>query len=163
MQSGGGAGAGGDHIGDQQSGRRFERQAAGQLGRQGLCHEAEPRAAHSAVLDQLGSDRSRHVGGDGERETRDLECEDRVDADDLTVEVHQRAAGAAQAQDRGRLEVVGSEGPGALATARADDAGGHRRPQPLRRADRHDPVAHAGAIGVRQPREGERREFRRRS
>ncbi|ABA49128.1 hypothetical protein BURPS1710b_1013 [Burkholderia pseudomallei 1710b] len=109
-----------------------------------LHGDAEPAAAHVARLHELVLHLHRLVDRDRERqplEAARLRVDHRVDADHLAVQVEQRAARVAGVHghvglDERRVVLVGQR-----TRLRADDARGDRVVEPVRRADRDDPLA----------------------
>ena len=104
---------------------------------------------------QLVDHRLRRIDGDGEADVLGLPGDRGVDADDVALEVEQRAAGVARV-DRGvGLQEVGevlAVGLGEAAVLGRHDAGRHRRPagEVEGVADGDDLVAHLEGIGVAQ-------------
>ena len=72
----------------------------------------------------------------------------RVDADDLAIEVEQRAAGIAAIDGGVGLDVVVVRTGIDVAVARRDDAGGHRAAEAERIADRDHPFAEPQLVGI---------------
>ena len=104
---------------------------------------------------QLVDHRLRRIDGDGEADVLGLPGDRGVDADDVALEVEQRAAGVARV-DRGvGLQEVGevlAVGLGEAAVLGRHDPGRHRRPagEVEGVADGDDLVAHLEGIGVAQ-------------
>ncbi len=102
---------------------------------------------------QLLGDPLRQVDGDGEADafiTAAVGRNGRVDADDLAVEVHERAAAVAGIDGRVSLDEVLSLVDADAAPLGADDAGGHGAFQPEGIAQREDPIAYFHLVAVTQ-------------
>lgn len=101
LQTGLGCGRALDHFGDDRAAIGFDPETAREIGRQVLHDDAELPAPHAAVLDQLLLDVARHVDRNREPDADAATggTDDRgVEADELTADVDQRAAGIAGVQ-----------------------------------------------------------------
>ncbi len=129
----------------------LEAEAGGHVLVESLDLHAEPAAVDVAVLAQL-ADHVRH----GARRDREADADAAavgridhgVDADHAPALVEDRAAGVALVDRRVDLQVVVVGARLDVATARRDDAGGGGAAEAEGIADRDDPVADAGAVGV---------------
>ena len=147
------AGGGGGQIllrrGHQRAARLLEAEVVGQIRGHILNLDADPAARDRAVLLELLHDVLDDVAGDGEADADAAarRREDRgVDAHHLAFGVEGRAAGIAVIDRRVDLQEV-VIGPGAdVASARRDDAGGHRSAEAERVADRDHPIADARRV-----------------
>ena len=156
-------------AGDQRAARGLDVEALGDLVGDLLDADAEPAAAKLAELTQRIHHADDGLGGhrkaDADRAARGRD-DQRVDADDLAVEIEQRAAGIA-AVDRGVGLDVAVIGSGIdVAVARRDDAGGDGAAKAERIADRDHPFAKPQLVGIaefhRDQRFRRRREFQHR-
>src|SRR5690349_14479431 len=134
-------------LGDDRAARGRQVEGLGQLGRDVLAADADAPAHYRAVRDDLVHHVARQLGRDGEAQAdvagdAALRVEaGGVDADQLALEVHQRAAGVARV-DRGvGLDEVLVAAAEAGAAGGADDAGGHGLAEAERVADRDHEVA----------------------
>ncbi len=138
---------------------RLEVQALGDLVGHLLDAHAEPAATGFAELAQLIDDRDRGLGrhreADADRAAR--RRDDRgVDADDIALEIEQRAAGIAAIDGGVGLDVV-VVGTGLdVAVARRHDAGGDGAAEAERIADRDHPFAEPQPVGIAERNRGER-------
>ena len=141
------------HIGDHHALAALHLEGVGQFLGEILNGHAEHAAAHFAVLDQLVHYVHRHVGGDGEADAHIAAGGGEnggVDADQLAVEIDQRAAGVARVNGGvGLNEVLVALDAQAGAAQRRHDAGGHRLPEAEGVADGDHEITdlEAGGIG----------------
>ena len=123
--------------------------------RRGRRADADIGAPHPAVARDFAGDEIGGVGGDGEADALRAHDDGGVDADDLAGGRDERAAGVAGVQRRvGLHDVLDHAARSRLQRApeRGDDAGGHRRVEAERIADRNRDLAAPEFGAVAQPR-----------
>src|SRR5207245_283644 len=131
------------------AGARVHLHRGRELGREILDADADPRALHVTVLHDLLGGATREVRRDREADAGAPTDDHRVDGEDATVEIAERAARVSRVDARVGLQVVldlvHAETTAAL---RAEDARRDRVREGERRADRDDPLADAGVVGI---------------
>ena len=124
-----------------------------------LDDDAQVGAVHLAVLLQLSADPLGQVDGDGEADAlvaAGVGRNGRVDADDLAVEIHQRAAAVAGIDGRVGLDEILAVGDADAASLGADDAGRDGAFQSEGLAEGQHPIADFDLVAVAQPGGGQR-------
>ena len=138
--------------GDQRTARVLEAEGLGDSPVDVLDPHAEPAPRDLAGLHQAVDHGLRQVGGDREADA-DVGAGGRedggVDAQHPAVEREARTARVAAVDGGVDLEEVVVGAVVDVTAARRDDAGGDRRAEAERVADRHHPVADAGPVAVR--------------
>ena len=119
-----------------------------------LNHHAQIGPVDLAVLNQFSADPFGEIDGNGEADAliaAGTAGNRRVDADDLAVEVHQRAAAVAGIDGGVGLNEVFTIGDAEAASLGADDAGRDRAFQSEGLAEGQDPIADFHLAAIAEP------------
>ncbi len=155
LQPGCGGGRAGQHAGDQRTAGFAQAQALRDLRGQVLDFHAQRAAHHHALGDQLLDHVAGEVGGNGQAQAdvaghAALRVEaGGIDADQLALQVDQRATGVARIDRRiGLDEVLVAQPADAAAAHRRNDTRGNGLAEAERVADGHHEVAYAQLVAV---------------